>query len=312
MKSMIIRFAAASLILVFAMGCARTADSLVKMQAIPDTPDGTVLAAKDALKNHDAEFLVHALPESYYTELVEITQTFAEKMDPAIYDRAFALIMRAIEVLDDRKEIILASETFKSTGANADDIRKGLTNTQVFTDPLKASEIATVAGLSTIDWEQFMATTGSKMIEHAAAIETESEENPFQDIDSLKVETLDVTGDQATLRVSSANHDPEELKMTRVEGRWIPSEMAEEWPQFIADAHKGLAEMTPENLAAAKTQSMMFFGMADGLIEQIASLQTPEEFDAAIGPMLAPILGAVSMGMVEDEASEENYEAPEE
>ena len=63
-------------------------------------------------------------------------------------------------------------------------------------------------------------------------------------------------------------------------------------------------------MAAQKTQIMMFFGMTDGLIEQIASLQTPEEFDAAIGPMLAPFMGAASMGMMgddEEEWEEEDY-----
>jgi hypothetical protein len=57
---------------------------------------------------------------------------------------------------------------------------------------------------------------------------------------------------------------------------------------------------------------MMVFGMADGFIEQIASLQTPEEFDAAIGPMLAPLLGMESMDMGEDEEWEVPEEEPEE
>jgi hypothetical protein len=84
--------------------------------------------------------------------------------------------------------------------------------------------------------------------------------------------------------------------------------MAEEWPEFVEEARKGLDEMTPENMAAQKTQIMMVFGMADGLIEQIASLQTPEEFDAAIGPMLQGFMGMGAMGMDEEEAWEESEE----
>ena len=56
--------------------------------------------------------------------------------------------------------------------------------------------------------------------------------------------------------------------------------------------------MTPESMAAQKTQIMMLFGMVDGLIQQIESLETPEDFDAAIGPMLAPYLGGAAMGMM--------------
>jgi hypothetical protein len=309
MQNTISRLAVASLILVAAFGCARNADSTGKEFAIPDSPEGTVLAVAEALQNNHAEILWTALPESYRRDITEITKTFAEKMDPAVYDRAFATVMRAVDVLDDRKDIILASETFKSTGANADEIRQGLSNTQVFTDTLKGSEIATLAGLGSVDWEQFLATTVNTMITNAAAIKAEGGENIFNELASLKVETVDLADDRATLRISSDNQEPEDVEMAKVEGRWVPAEMADEWAQGIEDARQGLAEMTPEKMAAQKTQIMMFFGMADALIDQIASLQTPEEFDAAIGPMLAPFMGGPSMDI--DDEEEWESEEPE-
>ncbi len=316
MKTSPFRLAAASLLLLIAVGCAQNADSVVAESAaaaIPDTPDGTVLAVAKAIKNGHPEILWTALPESYRADIMEITRGFAEKMDPAVYDRGFALLMRAVEVLDDRKEIILGSETFASTGADAEEIRAALASTQAVTAILKASEIATVAGLSTVDWEQFLATTGAQLIETASAIDAGEGDNPFDELESLTVETIDVTDDRATLRISSADHEPEDVELVRVEGRWVPAEMADEWPQFMEDARQGLAEMTPENMAAQKTQIMMVFGMVDGLIEQIASLQTPEEFDAAIGPMLAPFMGGASMGMEDDEAwTDDETEEPEE
>ena len=307
------RFAVASLILIVALGCARNADSIGKEPTIPDSPDGAVFAFAEAIQENHAESIWKFLiPESYKTDITEITTTFAEKMDPAVYDRAFAIVMRAVEVLDDRKDIILASETFKSIGADADEIRTGLSNTQVFTDTLKASEIATLAGLGSVDWEQFLATTGNTMIKHAAAIEAEGGENLYNELASLEIETVNLADDRATLRISSNNQEPEDVEMAKVEGRWIPAEMADEWAQGVEEARQSLAEITPETMAAQKTQIMMFFGMADALIEQIASLQTPEEFDAAIGPMLAPFLGGVSMDMGADEAWEMEEEAPEE
>ena len=311
MNTLLSRMAVAFLILAVVTGCARDAASIVKEPPLPDSPDGTVLAAAEALQNNRAEILWTALPESYQSDITEITHEFAEKLDPEIYDRGFALIMRAFEVLDDRKDVILGSETFKSTGADGDEIRTGLSGTQVFAQALKSSEVATVDGLGSIEWGQFLATTGSKILENAAALESEDGENPLDELESLTVETLEISDDRATLRIGSAEHDPEDVEMVRVEGRWIPAEMAEEWPQFVEDARQGLAEMTPENMAAQKTQIMMFFGMAEGFIEQIASLQTPEEFDAAIGPILAPMLGGdIDMGdEAEWETAEEETEA---
>jgi hypothetical protein len=290
------------------LGCVQTADTAAPGMTLPDTPDGTVVVVAEQLVNHHPEIIWEALPESYRADINEITSTFAEKMDPEVYDRAFALMMRAIEVLDDRKEIIFASETFTSTGADADQVRTGLSNTLAFTATVKTSEIATLEGLSKVDWERFLATTGAQMLEHAASIEADDGDKPLDDLDTLEVETLDLSGDRATLRISSKDHEPEEIEMARVEGRWIPAEMADEWSQKIEEARQNLAELSPEEMAAQKTQIMMFFGMADGLIEQIASFQTPEEFDAAIGPMLAPFMGMATMNMGDDEEWEEPEE----
>jgi hypothetical protein len=312
MKNKVFRLVTVSLILFAALGCARNADSNGTASTIPDSPDGTVVAVAEAIQNNHAEVLWTALPESYRSDITEITTTFAEKMDPAVYDRGFAIVMRAIEVLDDRKEIILASETFKSTGADADEIRAGLSNTQAFTDILRASEIATLAGFGSVDWEQFLATTGNELIKQAAAVESADGENPLNSLDSLKVETIDVSEDRAMLRISSDDHEPEDVEMAKVEGRWIPAELADDWDRSIEEARQNLAEITPETMAAQKTQIMMIFGMADGLIEQIASLQTPEEFDAAIGPILAPLMGGASMDMGDEEEWEMTEEAPEE
>jgi hypothetical protein len=312
MQKTAFRFALVSLILVVTLGCARTADSTGNKPTIPDSPDGTVLAVAEALQNNHAEVLWTVLPFFNDTATTEIYTTFAGKMDPALYDRAFAIVIRAVEVLDDRKDIILASETFKSTGADADEIRTALSNTQVFTETLKASEIATLEGLGSVDWEQFLATTGNAMLKHAAAIETEGEEDLYSELASLKVETVTLTDDRATLRISSDNQEPEDVEMAKVEGKWVPAELADEWAKGMDEARQGLAEMTPETMAEQKTQIMMFFGMADALIEQIATLHTPEEFDAAIGPMLAGFMGGPSMDMGEDEEWEYEEEPEEE
>ncbi len=313
MQTKVFRLAIASLILIVAAGCARTADSTAKEPTIPDSPDGAVFAFAESVQSNHAEHIWKLLlPEGHKNDITEITKAFAEKMDPAVYDRAFAIVMRAIEVLDDRREIILASETFKSSGANADDIRMGLSNSLVFTEILKASEVATVAGLGSVDWEQFLATTGNEFIKQAAASESPDGDNPLKSLDSLKVETINVSEDRAMLRISSDDHEPEDVEMAKVEGRWIPAELADDWTRSIEETRQNLAEITPETMAAQKTQIMMFFGMADGLIEQIASLQTSEEFDAAIGPLLAGFMGRGSMYTGEEEEWEMTEEAPEE
>ncbi len=316
MKNVIVRFAVASFIVVLALGCARNADSVGAEPVIPDSPDGTVLAVSRSLAENHPEILWTALPDTYRQDINEITRSFAEKMDPALYDRSIAIVRRALQVLDDRKDIILASQTFQSTGVDPVKVSQGLASAVVVSEILLGSQIATLDGLGTVEWEKYLATTGAQLLEAVAAIEVENGENPMDAFDTLKVETIESSADRATLRISSEGHEPEDVKMAKVESRWIPAEMADGWSKGVTEAREGLAEITPETMAAQKTQAMMFFGMADGLIEQIALMQTPEEFDAAIGPMLQPFLGmGASMTDDDDEddwSEEDSEEVPEE
>ncbi len=300
--------ATACAILIGILGIALHAASNPTEFDFPETPDGTVIAIVEALHEKHPEILWSALPPSYRQDVSEITAGVAAKTDPDVYDHAFALLMRAFEVLDDQKDIIIGSQTFQDSGADAEEVRAALSNTKAFTSILKGSEIATVAGLHNIDWERFLATTGAKLMERAEAIDTGEAVNPFEELVSIKAETITIDGDRATLRISSREHDPEDVEMVRVEGRWIPADLADEWPEFVAGARQGLAEVTPETMAAQKTQIMMFLGMAEGFIDQVASLQTSEEFDAAIGPMLAPFMGGAGMGF----GDESEWDIPEE
>ena len=309
MQKKITLLVAASVILALLIGCAKTADSVVWQPVIPDTPDGTVLAVARALQEGHAEILWSALPESFRQAIIQLTRLFAEKMDPEVYDRAFALLMRAIEVLDDRKEVILASETFKSSGADADEFRAGLAHSQILTKTLGPSEIATVNGLSTVNWEQFLAITVSEIIKQAAAME--AEKGNMLDYLPTKVETLEETDDRATLRISSKKHEPEEVKVVLVEGHWIPVELAEGFPRFVKETTKSLSELTPEKMAAQKTQIMMFLGMAESLIEQVAVMKTSDEFDLAFGEMFRPFLGGMGMAKEHEWRYDEEPEAVE-
>jgi len=104
------RFASTFGVLLLTLGFAQQGDSATPGATLPDTPDGTVVVIAQQLLDHHPEIIWEALPKSYRTDINEITSTFAEKMDPEVYNRAFSLMMRAIEVLDDRKDIILARD----------------------------------------------------------------------------------------------------------------------------------------------------------------------------------------------------------
>jgi len=313
MRLSIPRLAVALLFTTVVLGCAQNADTgAAAAPTIPDTPDGTVTFVAQNLVDHHPEVIWQALPESYRQDITEITATFAEKMDPAIYDRSMALTARAIEVLKEKKNLIFESTTFQSAQLDPTEIDQALDSTFAMAETVLASQISTVYGLSTIDWEQYLATTGALLLEQASALKIEDAEDPFGELATLEVETVTATDETATLRLVTANEEPEEVEMVRVEGRWIPAEFAKEWPEMAANARQKLDELTPESMAAMKTQAMMGLGMAEGLIEQIATFESAEQFDAAVGPLLQGLMGSFQFGESDDSEDENEDEVDDE
>ena len=300
MKDPIVRFVVILAVAVTTLACAQGPGPEAATGLFPTTPDGTVTVVAEKLSTHNPEVLWQALPESYRNDINQLTLEFAAKMDPEIYDRVMALAGRAIEVLQSKKALVFESATFKSTGADPAEIDPVITGTLQVAETFLTSEISTLVGLEAVNWENYLATTGSALMEQASAIETEDVANPLDDLESLTIETLEAADTTAKLKISAEGHDPEELDLVMVEDRWVPKELAEQWPEKVAEARTHLEEMNPENMAALKTQAMMGIGMAEGLIEQIAAVETAEEFDAAVGPLLQMVMGSVASAMPAD------------
>ncbi len=293
------RFAATVLSTVFILGCAREAVTVAPEPLIPDTPDGTVLAVAKHLADHDPSILWEALPETYRTDINELTGAFAAKMDPELYNRSMALARRTIEVLQDKQAIILGSQTVASTGVEVAEVERGMNGGLAVAHALLSSEITTLEGLGAVDWPGFLSSTGSQLMlladNAAPAAEPEAtDDDLFATLRSLTVETVSTSEESAVLRITAAGQEPEEVALTRVEGRWVPADMAAEWPQKVAEARARLEELTPEKIAEIKPQAMLGLAMAEAFVEQMAAIESSEQFDAAVGPMLQSVMGSLA------------------
>ncbi len=301
MKTTINRAFVVIAICLLSVSCAKTNAAPAPNMGLPDSPDGTVKAIAENLVNHQPAIIWQALPESYRNDLAELTGTFAAKMDPVLYDRTLAVVGRAVEVLIEKKPIILESQTAAMSGVNPEQLDQGMGSSLAMVQTLLASEVSTIAGLQAINWETFLQTTGSELLIQAEAIKSEEGEDPLAKLSTLEVEVLESTDETAKLRLLIEGEEPEEVDLTRVEGRWVPADLAREWPQMMADARKDLDEMDQEKMDEMKGQALMGLAMAEGLIEQVAMVETAEEFDAMIGPMIQAMMGSMGSMMPEDE-----------
>jgi hypothetical protein len=265
---------------------------------IPDTPDGTVRAVNSALADRHPEVLWQALPPSYQKDITELTHSFAGRMDPAVWDAAFGLGRKTVGILRDKKSLFLSSSMLQAVGDDRQRIESGWDPVVSVLESFFSSDVTRLATLKTIDWERYLSSTGRELMNQAAEVSKARGDDAYDrefagKLRRTKVEVVSRDGDQATLRLTAPDEEPEDLQLTRVEGRWVPSEMAVDWDVKIAAANQKLATITDEELAQGSAQAMVLIGMADAMLTQLATVESAQELDQALQGLLGPLLGGL-------------------
>ncbi|MCK5377282.1 MAG: hypothetical protein KAJ97_09385 [Acidobacteria bacterium] len=288
-RPIVLRLAAVMIAVALASLTAHSAD-------LPDSPDGTVKAVLQNLVDQHPEVLWQALPPSYQKDITEVTHAFANRMDQEIWDAAFGLGLKAAGVLRDKKQLILESSLMEAAGDEQARIEGNWDAVVGVLQDVFSSDISKLETLKTIDWEQFLKTTGTEIMSRASDISTaENAEEKSEDLIAMlqqtTVETVSRDGDVATVRISAPGEDPEEISLTLVEGRWVPTDMTEEWEEGVAEAKQEIAEISDEEIAEGKAQAMALLGMVDATLDQLAAVNSSEEFEAAMQDILGPFKG---------------------
>lgn len=263
---------------------------------IPNTPDGTVRAVIDGLVDHRPDVAWRALPPSYQADVTRLTQQFADTVDPALFDRVVAVSRKATVVLQSKKDLILASDTFAQSGVDPAVVDAGWESAVHMIDEVLSSDLADLESLRRLDVEALLAGTGAALMDHVASLppppneDTASWIEQVAALDDAQVELLGRDGDDAEVSVSIPNTDPIEISMRRVEERWIPADLADEWPDAVAEAEADIASMSGDEAAQTRMQLLFGLGVVETFIDQIDEMTSPEDFDALVGGLVGGLL----------------------
>lgn len=268
----------------------------------PSTPDGTVTHVAEQLKNNHPEVLWEALPASYQADVTTLVHEFGQNVDAEIYGKVVTLLQKLVGILQTKKEIIMQSSMMPEGMVDRENMDLKWDSVVGVLDTLVNSDLGDVEKVKTLDVRQFAATTGTKLMTQAAEVSKVSPEDPYQNefmskLENMTVELVSTEGDTAKVRITVPDEQPEEMDLVKVEDRWIPKEMADSWADEIAEAREQIAKLgNDEDAAQTKMMAMGMFGMVEALLDQIANVETVEEFDAAIQGLLGGMMGGMGPG----------------
>jgi hypothetical protein len=274
--------------------------------ALADTAQGAAQAVIDGLAAGKADAVWAALPSSYQDDITELVQGFGNGMDPNVWQQIQGAIEKVHTVLDTKADFI----------ANVPALQ-GMPDSDKFTTaiPQVAGLLQTIIGYSKLDGiktfngQEFFSGPASKLMSQVDALSKLSPEGvSVTQLKDMKVETVSSEGDTTTLKFTNAKEDsePNEVEFVKVDGHWVPADMANDWDTSMASAREQLAAL-PEMLQQNGPMIGMFSGMITAGLDPLAAAEDQEQFNQAVeqlqagmGGMLGPMLGGLSLGQQEE------------
>ncbi len=256
----------------------------------PKTPNGTIQAITQGLDEGKPAVVWDAMPASYQTDVTGLAHEFAANMDAEIYDKAFGMLGKVTNVLKTKRDFFLNSALTKDAPI---DKEKLTTNWNAVVDlftAITASELKKLENLKTLDIGKFLQKDGTKIFSQLRTVASIQEGNPLDIFADIKVELVQSEGDSATVKVTVRDEE-EEIDMIKVEGKWIPKDMAEDWSNMITDGKASLADMTQNALAESKPMVVAMMASIETAIDQLAQSKTQQEFDKVIGGLMGSLMG---------------------
>ncbi len=259
-------------------GCGRESVS------IPDTPDGTVKAVIGGLAKHDLRYVWAALPDSYQADVTGLVRDFANAVDQEVYDESVNLVQRVLRLLKSKKTFILNHPMTKDM-LEEDRVSANWDSFIGLFETLVNGECSSVSSLKKLDVEEYLAGTGAEFMRKLAEVSKMSPEDPLAVLQGVSVVLVESTLINATVEVTVPGKPTKKINLSKIDKKWLPSEMAAEWPTKIREARKKLAKMAADkkSYAASATRGL---AMANMIVGQIEEARTQEEFDELLSGWL--------------------------
>jgi prepilin-type processing-associated H-X9-DG protein len=272
-----------AVILAVFTGCGKSARVEKKLG-----PAETITFAANSAASSDVGAMWTLLPKSYRTEINSMAHMIGEAMPKTIWDEAFTLLGRLGKILETKQDIILQMmEGNLPPNTSKEDLKFGLNSVGKMLNSLASSEMAKVENLKSIDLADVADSTLTDMMKLInndkvkKVFQTNSQSDLFFDsLKNFKAELVSEAGNIAKLKVTDPEGKVEELELIKVEDKWIPKKMADEFKKSISEAKTQLKEGL-KKLPEMQMQVGMGIGMASGVISTLENAKSADDFKKA-------------------------------
>lgn len=267
-------------------GCKKQTSSQAPLPASA-TPDA-VRTVMEGLTGNRPQVLWDALPPSYQADIRGLIATFCDHADAEVYDRAFRILGKGVQVLQRKKEFLFNSPMTLDNPIFDASIALHWKEAVGVLDTIVNSELSSIESLRRLDPGEFLASTGSRLmndLEDLAELAQRSPRgNPWvrarEALEKAQIRFVPGEGNQGFLTLATGDKgDGSEVEMTQVEGRWVPARMAADWQSKVAEARAGLTKLSGPEARQARPVLMMILTGLEGSMNSLLAARSQKEFD---------------------------------
>jgi hypothetical protein len=238
------------------------------------TAESTFQQTLIAFQEGRLENVFNFLPPSYQSDVNKLVHDFAGKMDAEIWSSSFDLFVKVANLLKSKKTLILSLDGVKRT-PQIESIKPHWDAIATGIHDVASSELADLSKLKQASVHDLLASA-SKLFRRL----------PLPPLNDVQVITVKSDATTATLSYrETRDSDPKQVEFVLIEGKWLPKSIVNGWASCLADARTMLEEL-PLRISVVKPEAMKQIDAVGGMIEQLQSAKTSDEFDAAVAPLI--------------------------
>ncbi len=283
---------------------------------IPDSPPEAFETILNALESNQPRILWDALPPSYQEDLKELRTVFCTNMDAELYDKTFEILGNIAKALDQQEDYIFNSPMALNTPLIESSIGNHWNEVVNLLELIVTSDISTIESLQEVDPARFLDSTGQEFYEDLQNLTRKllgpGKMGPWgflnQVIDEAQIEFIPSTNSSGVIKFTKSDGSVEEIKLTEVEGRWIPSGLADSWDQTVLDTRAGMERLNSPQFQQIKPIVSLVWSTVDHTIKRLLKADSQKEFDqvlsslTSVGDMFGSMANPFQLSNPENEA----------
>lgn len=265
------------------------------------TPDAAVRTVLEGIERKELNALWEFLPSGYQRDLQSLVRQTGEKMDPEVWDRLVGVVRHAAQMMKSKEKWLQtpAANEPAPSGAAAQLGPVNYAHLAQLLELLADSELGQTETLKTLDLGAWSTKVGRPLLEQISVFAQRMPADPLArtltGLQDLKFRSRDVKEDAATVEIVIPNEPAVEVPYVKIDGKWIPVDLANGWIEGMGQAQARLAVvLAPENLAALKPQMLTGLNVLDDWLKRLEEAPSKEAFDFAWSQGLQNVLTVAS------------------